>query len=59
MHALRKRVRAVQKEKLSLRNEIIRIRTEKEQVALKMDAVRTRHEADNKISMVCRLGRNA
>lgn len=45
MHALKKRVRSVQKEKLMLRTDIMRIRAEREQVALKMDAVRMRHEA--------------
>lgn len=48
MHALKKRVRSVQKEKLTLRAEIMRIRAEKEQVALKMDAVRMRHETANR-----------
>ncbi|KAI1774664.1 hypothetical protein F4818DRAFT_69147 [Hypoxylon cercidicola] len=48
MHALKKRVRSVQKEKLTLRAEIMRIRAEKEQVALKMDAVRIRHETANR-----------
>lgn len=52
MHALKKRVRSIQKEKISLRNEILRIRTEREQVALKMDAVRLRHEVDSKDSLV-------
>ncbi|ORY55474.1 uncharacterized protein BCR38DRAFT_461984 [Pseudomassariella vexata] len=47
LHALKKRVRSVQKEKLSLRNEIIRIRAEREQVALKMDAVRIRHDTES------------
>ncbi|KAI5918330.1 hypothetical protein F4810DRAFT_595357 [Camillea tinctor] len=47
MHALKKRVRSVQKEKLALRTEILRIRAEREQVGLKMDAVRTRHETAN------------
>ncbi|XXH05553.1 hypothetical protein Hte_011984 [Hypoxylon texense] len=48
MHALKKRVRSVQKQKLTLRAEIMRIRAEKEQVALKMDAVRMRHETANR-----------
>ncbi|KAK8122354.1 hypothetical protein PG984_011024 [Apiospora sp. TS-2023a] len=51
MHALKKRVRSIQKEKITLRNEILRIRAEREQVALKMDAVRLRHEVDNKDSL--------
>lgn len=51
MHALKKRVRSVQKEKLTLRTEIMRIRAEREQVALKMDAVRIRHETANRESL--------
>ncbi|KAI0384189.1 hypothetical protein F5Y04DRAFT_249220 [Hypomontagnella monticulosa] len=51
MHALKKRVRSVQKEKLTLRTEIMRIRAEREQVALKMDAVRVRHENSNRESL--------
>ncbi|KAI1368296.1 hypothetical protein F5Y08DRAFT_296278 [Xylaria arbuscula] len=47
LRTLKKRVRAAQKEKVSLRNEILRIRAEREQVALKMDAVRMRHETAN------------
>ncbi|KJZ73215.1 hypothetical protein HIM_07412 [Hirsutella minnesotensis 3608] len=49
-HSLRKQVRQVQKEKLSLREEILRLKGEREQVALRMDAVRIKHEADNKES---------
>jgi len=45
-------VRAAQKEKVLLRNEILRIRAEREQVALKIDAVRNRHEAANKETLV-------
>ncbi|KAI0895805.1 hypothetical protein F4806DRAFT_70313 [Annulohypoxylon nitens] len=51
MHALKKRVRSVQKEKLTLRTDIMRIRAEREQVALKMDAVRLRHETANRESL--------
>ncbi|KAM0213193.1 hypothetical protein ACHAQI_004235 [Fusarium lateritium] len=47
---LRKRVRVVQREKLSLREEILRLKAEREQVALKMDAVRIKHEDDTKES---------
>ncbi|KAI1132681.1 hypothetical protein F5Y10DRAFT_230529 [Nemania abortiva] len=47
LRTLKKRVRAAQKEKLALRNEILRIRAEREQVALKIDAVRERHETAN------------
>ncbi|KAI0443211.1 hypothetical protein F4803DRAFT_550312 [Xylaria telfairii] len=48
LRTLKKRVRATQKQKVSLRNEILKIRAEREQVALKIDAVRMRHEAANK-----------
>ncbi|KAI0534554.1 hypothetical protein GGR58DRAFT_50209 [Xylaria digitata] len=51
LRTLKKRVRATQKEKVSLRNEILRIRAERQQVALKMDAVRMRHETANKQSL--------
>lgn len=49
---LRKRVRIVQREKLSLREEILRLKAEREQVALRMDAVRIKHEEDTKESKV-------
>ncbi|KAM5343589.1 hypothetical protein ACJ41O_012126 [Fusarium nematophilum] len=49
-HSLRKRVRLVQREKLSLREEILRLKAEREQVALQMDAVRIKHEEDTKES---------
>ncbi|KAI1334397.1 hypothetical protein F5Y15DRAFT_291948 [Xylariaceae sp. FL0016] len=48
LHSLKKRVRSAHKKKLALRAEIMRIRAEREQVALKMDAVRIRHETANK-----------
>lgn len=51
-HSLRRRLRHVQKEKLALRDEIIRLKGEREQVALRMDAVRIKHEADSKESTV-------
>ncbi|KAL6923064.1 hypothetical protein FSST1_000338 [Fusarium sambucinum] len=50
LHTLRKRVRIVQREKLSLREEIMRLKAEREQVALKMDAVRIKHEENTKES---------
>ncbi|KEY67582.1 hypothetical protein S7711_08255 [Stachybotrys chartarum IBT 7711] len=49
-HSLRKRVRHVQKEKLALREEILRLKAEREQVALRMDQVRIKHEDDTKES---------
>ncbi|KAH7207161.1 hypothetical protein DER44DRAFT_364050 [Fusarium oxysporum] len=48
--SLRKRVRLVQREKFSLREEILRLKAEREQVALKMDAVRIKHEEDTRES---------
>lgn len=42
----------MQKEKLALRDEIIRLKSEREQVALRMDAIRIKHEADSKESTV-------
>ncbi|KAJ8129678.1 hypothetical protein O1611_g3951 [Lasiodiplodia mahajangana] len=51
LRTLKKRVRAAQKEKLALRNEILRIRSEREQVALKIDAVRERHETATQQSL--------
>lgn len=48
LHALRKRVKVVQKEKLGLREEILRIRAERDQVSLRMDAIRIKHEVDSK-----------
>ncbi|KAK1832905.1 hypothetical protein QBC39DRAFT_425195 [Podospora conica] len=48
LHALRKRVRVAQKEKVTLRDEIMRIRAERDQVALRMDAIRIKHEAESK-----------
>ncbi|TVY93829.1 hypothetical protein LAWI1_G000736 [Lachnellula willkommii] len=43
-YSLEKRVREQQKVKLGLRDEILRIRAERQQVALRMDEIRTRHE---------------
>lgn len=45
-------MRHVQKEKLALREEILRLMAEREQVALRMDQVRTKHEYDTKESTV-------
>ncbi|GKT41763.1 uncharacterized protein ColSpa_01944 [Colletotrichum spaethianum] len=44
LHSLRKRVRNVQKERITIRDEIMRIRAERDQVALRKDAVRIKHE---------------
>ncbi|KFY99730.1 hypothetical protein V498_00554 [Pseudogymnoascus sp. VKM F-4517 (FW-2822)] len=47
-YALRKRVRAVVKEKGELRAELMRLRAEREQVARKMDTARIQHEEEGK-----------
>ncbi|KFY29424.1 hypothetical protein V493_02380 [Pseudogymnoascus sp. VKM F-4281 (FW-2241)] len=49
-YAVRKRVRAVVKEKGELRAELMRLRAEREQVALKMDIARIQHEEEGKDS---------
>ncbi|KAJ4229057.1 hypothetical protein NW759_003780 [Fusarium solani] len=49
-HSLRKRVRLIQREKLKLREDILQLKAEREQVALRMDAVRIKHEEDTKES---------
>ncbi|CAP60366.1 uncharacterized protein PODANS_1_6660 [Podospora anserina S mat+] len=48
LHGLRKRVKAVQKEKIAMRDEIMRVRAEREQVALRMDAIRMKHEVESR-----------
>lgn len=52
-YAVRKRVRAVVKEKGELRAELMRLRAEREMVALKMDAARIQHEEEGKDNEVC------
>lgn len=52
LFALKKRVREAQREKLKLRDRIIQIRAEREQVALRMDAVRIKHEEESKKALV-------
>ncbi|ELR03501.1 hypothetical protein GMDG_01252 [Pseudogymnoascus destructans 20631-21] len=47
-YAMRKRVRAVVKEKGELRAKLMQLRAEREQIALKMDAARIRHEEEGK-----------
>ncbi|KAI8281304.1 hypothetical protein K4K60_004235 [Colletotrichum sp. SAR11_57] len=44
LHNLRKRVRSVQKERITLRDEIMRIRAERDQVAVRKDSVRIKHD---------------
>lgn len=41
---MRKRVRSVQKERITLRDEIMRIRAERDQVAVRKDSVRIKHD---------------
>ena len=52
-YAVRKRVRAVVKEKGELRAELMRLRAERERVALKMDTARIKHEEEGKDNEVC------
>lgn len=52
LFALKRRVREAQKQKLKLRERIIQIRAEREQVALRMDAVRLKHDEDSKEALV-------
>ncbi|KAE9366873.1 hypothetical protein N431DRAFT_384876 [Stipitochalara longipes BDJ] len=47
-YSLERRLRDEQKKKLGLREEILRIRAEREQVALKTDEIRIRHENESK-----------
>lgn len=51
-YSLRKRIRHVQKEKLELRQEILRLKAEKDQVAVRMDGVRARADRDGTDSKV-------
>lgn len=51
--ALEKRVREGQKKKLGLREEILRVRAEREMVALRMDEIRIKHENESKEAQVC------
>lgn len=52
MHSLRQRVKSEQKEKASLRDDIMRIREEREHVAIRKDAIREKHEKRRKEIMV-------
>jgi hypothetical protein len=49
---LEKRLREEQKKKLGLRGEISRVRAERQNVALRMDEVRIRHERESKLAQV-------
>ncbi|KAF7906603.1 hypothetical protein EAF00_000882 [Botryotinia globosa] len=46
-YSLEKRLREGQKKKLSLREEILRVRVEREKVALRMDGIRIAHEKNS------------
>lgn len=52
LYSLKKRVREAQKEKLKLRERLMEIRTEREHVALRKDAVRAKYEEDSKEALV-------
>lgn len=45
-------MRDAQKEKIEQREELLKIRAEREKVALRMDAVRIKHEHDSKVTQV-------
>jgi hypothetical protein len=51
--ALSVRLRQANKEKAALRQELLRIRREREKVALRTDEVRRLHEEATKSSQVC------
>ncbi|PSR79799.1 hypothetical protein BD289DRAFT_86009 [Coniella lustricola] len=48
---LQKRVRDASREKLKLRARIMEIRAEREQVALRMDALRIKHDSESKVAL--------
>lgn len=51
-YLLNKRVKAAQKEKVQLREELLALRAERERVALRMDEVRIKHEESSKQAQV-------
>ncbi|KAJ2893464.1 hypothetical protein MKZ38_008672 [Zalerion maritima] len=51
LYGLQKRVRVVQKEKLMLRDEILEVRRERDEVEVRMDAVRVGHERDGRVAL--------
>jgi len=51
-YSLERRVRDEQKKKLGLRDEVLRIRAEREQIALRMDEVRIKHENEKQEAQV-------
>jgi hypothetical protein len=50
--ALAKRLRVEQRKKVALREEILQVRAARGKVALRMDAVRIRHEEESKDAQV-------
>lgn len=50
--SLERRVREAQKKKLALREDILRVRAEREQVALVMDEIRIKHERESNEAQV-------
>jgi hypothetical protein len=55
VHSLKRRVRKAQKDKLALREDLLAVRRQREQVALRADAVREKHEAESTEMLVCHL----
>lgn len=53
MHSLKQRVKAEQREKGSLRDEIMQLRAEREQIAVRKDALRAKHEKERDECLVC------
>ena len=51
-YLLNKRVKAAQKEKIELRENLLRLRAEREKLALRMDEVRIKHENSSKEAQV-------
>lgn len=51
-YLLNKRVKAAQKEKIELRENFLRLRAEREKLALRMDEVRIKHETSSKEAQV-------
>lgn len=45
-------MRDAQKEKIEQREELLKVRAEREKLALRMDEVRIKHEHDSKVSQV-------
>jgi hypothetical protein len=52
-YSLERRVREQHKKKLSLRDDILRVRAERQQIALQMDEIRIKHESESNEAQVC------